>query len=162
MRRNRPQLRLTDAIAATFCWPILGQFFERTLYPSLTIETDTSGLTLRRGDCRLASGLAIDAPFSWQEMHDRIGWTVFLQEVWGCPERPIGWFYQDRPDGPAEDQRLATGSTGDLEPPQTAPSRRCGAEMAPRRRMDGGWLAIEISDELPDIIEANGQDLMSC
>jgi peptidoglycan/xylan/chitin deacetylase (PgdA/CDA1 family)/2-polyprenyl-3-methyl-5-hydroxy-6-metoxy-1,4-benzoquinol methylase len=150
---------LTDAIAATFCWPILGQFFEHTLYPSLTVEADTGGLTLRRGDCRLARGLANDAPFSRREMHDRIGWAVFLQEVWGCPERPVGWFYQgDRTAQPRARswQRVLQRAWTRLGRCHRGPA---APETTPRGSVDGGWLAIEVSDELPAVIEVNGVGL---
>ena len=153
---------LTDAIAATFCWPILGQFFERTLYPSLTIETDTSGLTLRRGDYRLASGLAIDAPFSWQEMHNRIGWTVFLQEIWGCPERPIGWFYQEvgrSSRGSKAGNRFYRGSG-------TASDSTIEALRHPRWHCAAVWMAVgwrsRSATSFPTSSKPMGQDLTSC
>ena len=142
---------LTDAIAATFSWPILGRFFERTLYPTLSIEKDESGLTLRRGDRRLASGLPDNVPFSWQALHDRIGWTVFLQEVWGCPDQTLGSFYQDNP--PSEPAtggwrraiRAAWKGMGRPDPASSVPN------TAVPRRANGDRLVVEISASLSDV-----------
>jgi peptidoglycan/xylan/chitin deacetylase (PgdA/CDA1 family) len=149
---------LTDAIAATFCWAILQQFFERTLYPSLTVETDTTGLTLWRGGCRLASGLANDAPCSWEAIHNRIGWMVFLQEVWGCPERPIGWFYEDRTlySRTASWRQVLQQAWNRLRPRYRSSA---APATTPRSGVDRDWLALEISDELPTIIEVNSSGL---
>jgi peptidoglycan/xylan/chitin deacetylase (PgdA/CDA1 family) len=142
---------LADAIAAMFSWPILGRFFERTLYPNLNIEKDDSGLTLLRGDRRLASGLPDNAPLSWQALHDCIGWAVFLQEVWGCPDRALGWFYQDHPPvapttgGWRRAVRAAWKGVGRLAPASSAPN------TAAPLRVDGDRLAVEISAPLSGV-----------
>ena len=49
-RGRVPSYVLADAIAAEFAWPILGRFFERTVYRDLSIEREPTGLSLRRGD----------------------------------------------------------------------------------------------------------------
>ncbi|MBD2578570.1 glycosyltransferase [Oscillatoria sp. FACHB-1406] len=54
---------LKDAIAAQFYWQILGRFFEQTVYT----EQDRA-------------------------YHDQIGWTVFLQQLWGL-DWPSDRFY---------------------------------------------------------------------
>ena len=55
-----PTSVLADAIAAHYAWPVLGRFFERTLYPSLRIEAADGAPTVSvwRGDLRLAEGVA--------------------------------------------------------------------------------------------------------
>lgn len=55
---------LKDAIADQFAWPILGKFFEHTVY----------------------------TPEQVQE-HDSLGWTVFLQQLWGKQNWTADNFY---------------------------------------------------------------------
>ena len=85
-----PSYVLADAIAAEFSWPILGRFFERTVYRDLSIERGPTGLSLRRGTRRLADGIPEGEPLCWQQIHNRIGWTVFLQEILGVPRQAHG------------------------------------------------------------------------
>ncbi len=55
---------LKDAIATQFSWPILGKFFEYTLYTPEQVKE-----------------------------HNSLGWTVFLQQIWGKPDWEGGDFY---------------------------------------------------------------------
>jgi peptidoglycan/xylan/chitin deacetylase (PgdA/CDA1 family)/GT2 family glycosyltransferase/2-polyprenyl-3-methyl-5-hydroxy-6-metoxy-1,4-benzoquinol methylase len=149
---------LADAIAAAFSWAILGCFFERTVYRDLTIKKEPTGLSLWRGTRCLARGIAEgDAPF-WQQVHNRIGWTVFLQEIWGCPDWPLGWFYRgDRKLSSMQNSwrgfmRQIWGRSKQLR------TRLSMLMMAPRRRVDDGWLVIDLSDNLPDV-EVTGRQL---
>lgn len=84
---------LADAIATDFYWKILGHFFEHTVYRDLKIRKEQSGLSLWRGDICIADNLPENEPVLWQQMHNRIGWTVFLQEIWGCRNKPQDYFY---------------------------------------------------------------------
>lgn len=61
---------------------------------------------------------------------DRLGWTLFLREIWGKPDWPEAWFY---------------------EPPATP-------EPAPLRRVSRSWTAVEVSDPLPDL-DGTGREL---
>lgn len=61
---------------------------------------------------------------------DRRGWALFLQQVWGRPDRPEAWFY---------------------DPPATS-------EPAPLRRVSRRWTAVEVSAPLPDL-EGTGPEL---
>lgn len=121
---------LADAIAAEFFWPILGRCFEGTVYRDLRVEREPGGMSLWRGALYLVAGLAEDERAFWTQAHDRVGWTIFLQEIWGRPEWPNEVFYD----------------------PQAV------EEAAPYRRVDDGWLVIEVSQDLPDI-EFAGQSL---
>ena len=42
---------LRDAIADRFAWPLLGRFFERTLYRDVEFRRDDDGWTAWRGVC---------------------------------------------------------------------------------------------------------------
>ena len=152
-----PSYVLADAIAAEFSWPILGRFFERTVYRELSIERGPTGLSLRRGTHRLAERIPEGEPLFWQQVHNRIGWTVFLQEIWGCPDKPTGWFYRDgRQASPTQVgwrgimHRIWNGSSrlrAHFRPPG----------MMPQCCVDDGWLAVEVSDNLPDVEVAGRQ-----
>jgi peptidoglycan/xylan/chitin deacetylase (PgdA/CDA1 family) len=125
-----PSYVFADAIAAEFAWPILGRFFERTVYRDLRVEREPTGLSLRRGDLRLAEGLSEDEGAFWPQAHDRVGWAVFLQEVWARPDWPNERFYD--PQAPGE-----------------VAARCCAAD---------GWFTVEVSEDLPDL-EVCGHEL---
>jgi hypothetical protein len=84
---------LADAIATDFYWKILGRFFEHTVYRDLETRKEQRGLSIWREDLRIADNLPEDESAFWQQIHDRIGWTVFLQEIWGCQDKPQVYFY---------------------------------------------------------------------
>jgi peptidoglycan/xylan/chitin deacetylase (PgdA/CDA1 family) len=84
---------LQDAIAAKFAWEILEHFFKQTVYPTLTVKQSLAGASVWRGSVCLADGLPEERQALWAVAHDRIGWTVFLQELWGLPSYPGGFFY---------------------------------------------------------------------
>lgn len=88
-----PAYVLADAIAAQFAWTILGRFFERTIYRDLRFEKETTRLSIYRGKLALVRGLSEGECESWARLHDRIGWTVFLQELWGRPDWLQDRFY---------------------------------------------------------------------
>ena len=87
---------LSDAIAAEFAWQILGRFFQRSIYPSLSINEEPDGVVVRRGDVILARGWQMRDPDIETALHDHVGWTVFLQELWGRPDLASDAFYHTR------------------------------------------------------------------
>ena len=109
---------LQDAIAAEFAWPILGHYFHSTVYGSLERSSDGSDSWSRNG-CTFATGIHGNDPW----FHDKIGWAVFLQELWNRPCWTGEQFYEG---GWQED---------DLDPVQ------CGSS-----------LVVEVSDEIRGII----------
>ncbi len=89
---------LKDAIATEFAWQILGRFFRNTVY------------------CK-SSGKNKDS--ASENLHDKIGWTVFLQDIWGRPDWPLDRFYDPN-----------------------------AVEETATKRIDDSWVAIEVSEEL--------------
>ena len=89
-----PAYVLADAIASEFAWSIIGKFFERTIYPNLNIKREANGFSIWRGNLRLTEVLTGNEQVVKQQMHERIGWTIFLQEIWGCHNLFLGDFYQ--------------------------------------------------------------------
>ncbi len=69
-----------DAVAARFAWPLLGRLFSVQIYSRLQDGQAGEHWAARRalllGDEQLAP----------EELHDRIGWTVLLQELLGLPD----------------------------------------------------------------------------
>jgi peptidoglycan/xylan/chitin deacetylase (PgdA/CDA1 family) len=90
-----PASVLADAIAAEHAWAILGAFFERTIYRNLRAEESEAGVSIFRGDLCLAEGLSVEVT-----AHDHIGWTVFLQELWGSPDSSESALYDPYPVEP--------------------------------------------------------------
>lgn len=84
---------IADAVAAELAWPILERFFERNLYRELTLEPSDDGVAAYRGKTLLAAGLPAGATISTPALHDAVGWTVLLQELFGLPDWPPERFY---------------------------------------------------------------------
>jgi len=118
-----PAVLLSDAIAAKFAWPILGRFFERTLYPQLRLAPGPDTLSIWRGPVHLGNRPIDNEDQFWAQLHDQLGWTLFLQEIWGRPEWPAHMFY---------DEEAVIDESGS-------------------RQLDKSRVVIEISEELPAI-----------
>jgi peptidoglycan/xylan/chitin deacetylase (PgdA/CDA1 family) len=124
---------LADAIAAKFAWAILGRFFAHTVYHELRIERGQAELSIWRGSLCLASGLPDNKRELWRHVHETVGWTIFLQELWGRPEWSDGQFYNQHADG------------------ATAASRHVACS----------WHAVEVAGELADLeVDAPSLDLL--
>lgn len=67
------QLVLKDCIAAQFCWQILEHFYEKVHYSQQFVQTDTGVVE--------------------KSLHDQIGWTTFLQDLWDRPNWTQADFY---------------------------------------------------------------------
>jgi peptidoglycan/xylan/chitin deacetylase (PgdA/CDA1 family)/protein-L-isoaspartate O-methyltransferase len=90
---------LADSIAEKHAWEVLDAWLTRHVYPTLEIErTATSARVSRSGATLLEDKLPpSDYPFErW--LHDRIGWTILLQEVWDRPGWDSDRFYANDPD----------------------------------------------------------------
>jgi peptidoglycan/xylan/chitin deacetylase (PgdA/CDA1 family) len=111
---------LADAIVARFAWELLGVFLERHVYPQLQISSGSG-----RGRAERDGVLLFDGPLEPGRpanlaLHDKIGWIVFLQELWDDPTATTEAFYGDRPgdeEGAVElrgDERLTIDVAEDL------------------------------------------------
>jgi peptidoglycan/xylan/chitin deacetylase (PgdA/CDA1 family)/SAM-dependent methyltransferase len=119
-----PGYVIADAISAEFAWQILGLFFERTLYSTLTVKREEAGLSFWRGGLRLTEALPVDERSLREQAHDRVGWVIFLQEIWGQADWPASRFYHSK-------------------------TIRAIGESAPRVSVRGEWATIEVSDVVP-------------
>jgi peptidoglycan/xylan/chitin deacetylase (PgdA/CDA1 family) len=125
-----PSYVLADAIAAEFGWQILDRFFQRRVYRDLEIKRTANGLSIWRDALCLAGGINESEDTLVRHIHDHVGWTIFLQELWGRPDWPQDRFYN--PEAVKRSVLL--------------------------RKINNGWLTIEVSEELPDV-DVSGQEL---
>ena len=82
-----------DAIADAYCWQLIGAFLGETIYSGLHLQVSDGRASVHRNGLHLATwqSTAADAR---AELHDRVGWTVFLQELWGRYDWDGSRFYQ--------------------------------------------------------------------
>ncbi|MEP6595746.1 MAG: glycosyltransferase [Ginsengibacter sp.] len=76
-----PAWLIKDAIAAQFAWQILRRFFEYTVYPEI-IERQNESQSQK--------------DFSSGNIHDHIGWKIFLQQLWAQPNPQHGPFHKSK------------------------------------------------------------------
>ena len=128
-----PSRVLADAIAACFAWPILGRFLQATVYAELRVTWEVDGASLWRGDLRVAHGLRGDEDAIRAKAHDRVGWTIFLQELWNRPGWPADRFYTPSPQDKANGRVAATDE----------------------------WFPVEVAGDLPDLdLPVSGLDVI--
>ena len=84
---------IADAVVAEHGWRILGVFFARTIYPALHVSLLRKG-RVRRGVIPVGPAPAPGTSRNDPAFHDLVGWSVFLQELWGKPRWPEPWFYR--------------------------------------------------------------------
>lgn len=147
---------LADAIAAEFAWSILGHFFHSTVYRELTVKRSSTGSSLWRGSLCLANELPEDEQALWSVVHDCIGWTVFLQELWGRPHWPKTHFYNPQA-WKVLLQELRAGFQNLLSGKVVMPTAWTSSSL--RHRVEDGWLMLEVGEELRDVW-VSGQKLL--
>jgi hypothetical protein len=119
-----PSAVIADAIAAEHAWRILGRFFRSTVYREIEARAEDGGVTVTRGSLALATKLRRDPGTLAVWAHETVGWTVFLQEIWGRPAWPRERFFDTNvPSEPAMTLRAAD------------------------------WIACDVSAELPEVVE---------
>jgi len=74
---------LSDAIVAEHAWPILGRFFWQTIYCDYELREEADGWSGWLGETCVARRLPDDQIARRAELHDRVGWSLFLRELWG-------------------------------------------------------------------------------
>ncbi|MEO8622923.1 MAG: trifunctional glycosyltransferase/class I SAM-dependent methyltransferase/polysaccharide deacetylase [bacterium] len=125
-----------DAIADSCAWTLLGRFFERTQYARYEMRHEVDGWSAWRDGRCVAGRLPDDASERARALHDAIGWSLFVEELWRDgpdPEVPptsssvlsrvLGVFGRARPVAP-----LITVDSADL--PAALAVARGGSEIA--------------------------------
>jgi hypothetical protein len=130
---------IADAVAAKIAWNVLGLFLDRGVYANqITIRKELAGTSVWRGAVCLARGLgAAPEPASQSSwLHQEVGWTVFLQELWGRPHWVAADFYDPaRRDEPATVRRVE-GATASIEV--------SGAPVSLKASVDDLWVEIRV------------------
>ncbi len=90
-----PARALADALVADTAWDLLRAFLERNVYPELGIERARHWARVSRNGKILFEGRLDPAVPTSEALHDQIGWTLFLQELWDRPSFSSSDFYDD-------------------------------------------------------------------
>jgi peptidoglycan/xylan/chitin deacetylase (PgdA/CDA1 family)/SAM-dependent methyltransferase len=89
---------IADAVAARYAWELLERFLDREVRPQLEVlHEGASARVLRDGRLLFEGELGGDRP-RHLALHDEIGWTLFLQELWGVRSLVGGDFYEPEPE----------------------------------------------------------------
>lgn len=75
-----------DAIADAFAWPILGRFFEGSLYRSVEFREEDNGWSAWKDGLQLVASLPAEERARLDALHDALGWDHLLREVWGASD----------------------------------------------------------------------------
>jgi peptidoglycan/xylan/chitin deacetylase (PgdA/CDA1 family)/2-polyprenyl-3-methyl-5-hydroxy-6-metoxy-1,4-benzoquinol methylase len=111
---------LADEIATRFAWPVLNEFFKRGPYRELELRRDPRGTIVLRDGIVVGAELTDDEVAHAARFHDKIGWNVFLQELWGRPRWHGARFYDANAeekglrDVRAEKQCITIEASGDV------------------------------------------------
>ena len=118
---------IAHEIAARHAWPILGWFLQGA-YSDCALLRGPRGITVSREHVHLAAELTDAEAINSSTLHDRAGWTVFLQELWGRADLHAAAFYDSEHPEPdthtqrVETDRLAVEVSGPLPSLSVAPS----------------------------------------
>ncbi len=95
-----PAWLIKDVIASKFAWSILGKFFEYTIYSK---------------SATLAFSEATGEKTSLNTLHNTIGWTIFLQQLWNIPEGELSQFYNPESNGEEIKKRIVANDSPIIE-----------------------------------------------
>lgn len=109
-----PAAVLADAIAARHAWALLRRLLTATLYPEILVA-GARGHSAHREGVELAAGLPADPPAAIVAAHERIGWSVLLQELFDRAAWPAERFYDPAAEDRAAPLRRSTDGTADVE-----------------------------------------------
>lgn len=157
-----PAYVLADAIAANFSWHIIGKFFERTVYPNLNTKREPNGFSIWRGRQRLAEISDGDEQIVKQQIHEHVGWTIFLQEIWGSYNLSLIDFYyipKKLPSKKVDWKNISSMNInwGILQQNVWKIYFKFYEYFFKRKRvrqriLNSDWITIEVSEEICDII----------
>jgi glycosyltransferase involved in cell wall biosynthesis/peptidoglycan/xylan/chitin deacetylase (PgdA/CDA1 family) len=125
-----PPRVLADSVAAESAWEILGAHFAQHVYPGLTIVRTGPSARVERDGTLLAEAEVPPLSDFDEWLHDQVGWTVLLQELWGRPNWTSERFYSAEPE-PAPSPHLTVGENLlAVELIEPLPALACGYDLA--------------------------------
>ncbi len=111
-----PAFVVADAAAAAVAWPLLCDLLWASLADELVVRVAGSSALVHRGKQRLYEG-PIDGTLPVaRAVLDRVAWTLFLQELWECPDWELSRFYDPEAADPAAAQRALAEGEGEGDP----------------------------------------------
>ena len=123
-----PAIVIVDAIAGRFAWQILKILFEaQGIYNQVSVAADDNGWVASRNEYPLARFGEDPA----EHLQERVGWAIFLQEMFGKPERSSDDFYSVK-----------------------------SLENEPSTQMEGEDNLIELTDPIPSITQTTGDAVL--
>ena len=136
-----PGFVLSDAIASRFAWEILGRFLAGTVYKEIDWRTGHEGMSLYRGPTVLVASVPEGGIDNLDSLHDAVGWTVFLQELWGLPEQDASGFYS--PDmSSAADAGETAGNLLPIEIGSDLPAVQCEGTLFVTPTLGGSAIGV--------------------
>jgi peptidoglycan/xylan/chitin deacetylase (PgdA/CDA1 family) len=125
-----PPRVLADGIADRLAWDILRHWLARDVYPTMEIERmGALARVSRAGVVLLEQEVTFEYPFE-EWLHDRVGWTVLMQEIWSHPTWQSDQFYSDEPETDVKRTIDAGEDPVAVEITAPLPQIRCRAESA--------------------------------
>lgn len=93
-----PARVIADGVVVELAWSLMRARLARDVYPTLAIERDGDRVRVSRaGRTLLEDDVPPDRPFE-EWLHDAIGWTLLLQELWARPTWSSDDFYSEKPE----------------------------------------------------------------
>lgn len=126
-----PARAFADAIVAQLAWDVFDAYLVEHVYPSLTIEAGADRTRVERDGVVLFEGSLEQADARESSpLHDAIGWTLLLQELfelrWGSADD----FYADRGTVASERRRVAGRESVALDVADPLPLLELGKETS--------------------------------
>lgn len=114
-----PARVIADSIAAGPTWDLMQALFERHRHARLEVDYRRGGVHVRDEHGQtLYDGPLDPVRTPRQGLHDKIGWTLFLRDLWAAPRTPGLAFYDEpgeRDAEPGEPLRVEPGQPVTIE-----------------------------------------------
>ncbi|MBV6519765.1 MAG: hypothetical protein DCC43_07815 [Candidatus Brocadia sp.] len=149
---------LADAIAADFSWVIFKRYFECTVRPNLSMKRNQLGFSIWRKNLCLVEAIPGNEHTVEQQLYEKVGWTVFLQEVFGCQNLPLDGFYQTKLEIPSIKHGWKSLIKKFCARHMKSHERISKRKVKPLHSVPGNWLMVEIAERLSDV-EVSGKEL---
>jgi len=113
-----PALVLADAIVANSAWDVLRCHLEAYVYPTLSIDASAERMRAERDGAVVFDGPSATSDDPDAMLHDTLGWTMLLQELFELPTWTSDAFYAERDDAGGSSRIVAADAVAlDLAEP---------------------------------------------
>ncbi len=113
-----PARVLADAIVAASAWDVLRCHLEAHVYPALRIDASAARVRAERDGAVVFDGPPAQRDDPDETLHDTLGWTALLQELFELPTWTSDAFYAERDDAGGDSRIVAADAVAlDLAEP---------------------------------------------